>query len=185
MNSTIVRGGTALLDVYAILTKLGIKEGDVVGDLGCGGGGHFVIASAKMAGVRGTIYAVDVQKSVLEYIESRAKIDQIETIKTVWANLEKFGSVKIPDNECDIAILANVLFQNKDFSTILREAARIIKPGGRLAVIDWKKIAAPFGPPVELRVGEDVVKHYGQEAGLKFVDEFDAGQYHYVLIFMK
>lgn len=185
MSSNLIKGGTALLDVYAILTKLGIKEGDVVADLGCGGGGHFVMATARLVGKNGVVFAVDVQKSVLQYIDSRAKLDNIETIRTVWANLEKYGSAKISDGICDVAILANVLFQNKDYATILRESGRLLKKGGKLAVIDWKRIAAPLGPPVELRVAEEVVRQYAGEAGLSFVDEFDAGQYHYVLVFMK
>ena len=185
MISTIVKGGTALLDVSLILTKLGLKQGQIVGDLGCGGGGHFVIASAKMVGASGTVFAVDVQKSVLQYIESRAKLENITTIRTVWANFEKYGSVKIPDGVCDIVILANVLFQNKDHATVLREAARLVKSGGRVAVIDWKGTAAPFGPPVELRVSEDMVRQYAEQAAVQFVDGFDAGQYHYVLVFKK
>ncbi|MEK7619236.1 MAG: class I SAM-dependent methyltransferase [Patescibacteria group bacterium] len=185
MPETILRGGTALLDAEKILTRLGIAEGMIVADLGCGGGGHFVAPASRLVGRTGHVYAVDIQKAVLHTVESKLRLQHVTNVDLVWSDLEKLGAASIPSASCDLALVANVLFQNKDHAAILSEALRFIKQGTILAVLDWKKAASPLGPSLDLRIDPSVIKELGIKAGATFVDEFDPGAYHTCLVFRK
>lgn len=180
-----IPGGKELIDARTLLEKAGIEEKMKVADLGCGRRGYFALQSAKLVGDRGIVYAIDVVKEALENVQSSAKLFGITNIQTIWADLEIYKSTKIPDGTIDLAMLNNVLFQTKKEIEIIKEATRILKKGGKFLVTDWKKIKAPFGPPLENRVEAEKVKQYTESVGLELKKEFDAGPYHYALVFVK
>ncbi|MDD3101843.1 MAG: methyltransferase domain-containing protein [Patescibacteria group bacterium] len=185
MDTTKIPGGKELIDSKTLLEKIGIAEKMAVADLGCGRRGYFSLQAAKLVGPQGTVYAVDIIQTALQNVESMAKLFGISNLKTIWANLEIPSATKIPNEIIDLVMINNVLFQTKKGDSILKEAARILKKGGKLEVTDWKKIAVPFGPVAEERISQEEVKKYAQSAGLKFEQEFDAGPYHYTLVFVK
>ncbi len=176
--------GNELITVN-VFKKVDLQEGMSVGDLGCGNLGYYAVLASKIVGKPGIVYALDILKSALESVTSRIKQMGIENIRTVWSNLEIVGAAKIADQSLDVAYLHNVLFQSQKDDLVVKEAARLLKPGGKLMVIDWKKTGAPFGPPVSDRISPEDVKNFAQSAGLRLSDEFDAGPYHFGLIFIK
>ena len=180
-----ITGGNALLDAKFILARAQIKEGMQVADLGCGASGHFVFPSARIVGKKGTVYAVDIMKTILQSIEKRAKLENLQNIQTVWSDLEIFGATKIDSGKLDVAMLINTLYQSKKRIEIVREAVRLIKKGGKLIVVEWKNSALPFGPSIENRVEKDLLKNGSAKLGLKIEEEFEAGDYHYGIIFDK
>lgn len=179
-----VATGTVLLNPFQILKDVGVGFGMMVGDLGCGSGGFFALQAAKLVGARGRVYAVDVVKHVLQSIEAKASIEGVGNIITVWSNLEVYGGAKtIKDQMLDVAIIVNVLFQSKQKADILREARRMLKPTGKLVVIDWKTTSSPVGPVIGDRVTEESLLAAAHEAGLKEVSTFEAGKFHYGFVF--
>lgn len=183
MVHPLVKGGTALLNAPAILEAVGVHQAAIVADLGCGGAGHFVAPTAHTVGKGGHVYAVDVQRTVLHNVESRMNLQNLLNVTTLWSNLETLGAVAIPDRSCDFAFLVNVLFQNKDHLTILKEAKRILKPeSGILVVIEWKKAASPIGPPLDFRIDRATIEQLAQKAGYSLVRAFDPGTYHYGIL---
>jgi ubiquinone/menaquinone biosynthesis C-methylase UbiE len=180
-----VSGGNELLNAKFILEKLELAQGMKVADLGCGGAGHFVFPAAALVGSEGVIYAVDILKTVLQGITSRARLELFNNIETVWSNLEICGVTKIEDNSLDAALLINILFQTKKHTEVIKEAIRLIKPGGKLLIIDWKMTGAPFGPAVAARIKKTEIMSIVEALGLKQQEEFAAGPYHFGLIFIK
>ena len=181
-----LHGGTAFLNIPRIIERLHITPGQIIADLGCGGGGHFVVVSAQVVGSDGIVYALDVQKKVLEIVKGRAELAKLDNIELIWSNLEHYGAAQIPDAACDVASLVNVLFQNKDYETILKEALRMVRPGGLLGIVDWElNKGQQFGPPTAVRVDKEVIKKLGNALQLALVDEFAAGPYHYAIVFKK
>ena len=174
-----------MIDANLILTKARVEEKTKVADLGCGSSGHFVFPSAKLVGKKGIVYAVDILRTTLETVSKRARIENLANIKTVWSNLEIFGATKIEAGSLDVAMLINTLYQSHKRLEIMRESIRLIKKGGRLIVVEWKNIAAPFGPPPEERVQKEFVENGAKKLGLKPEEEFEAGQFHYGLIYVK
>ncbi|MFA6106198.1 MAG: methyltransferase domain-containing protein [Patescibacteria group bacterium] len=178
-------GGNALLDAKLILSRAAIKEGMVVADLGCGASGHFVFPSAKIVGKKGIVYAVDILKTILQTIDKRAKLENLQNVRTVWSDLEIFGATKIEAGSLDTAYLINTLYQSKKRMEIIREAARLLKKSGKLIVVEWKSTASPFGPSVDDRVDKELLMKGSAKLGFNIEDEFEAGEYHYGAIFIK
>jgi len=174
------------LDAYGLLIRqLGICSGAKVADLGCGTTGYFAFQAAQEIGETGIVYAVDILKLILRNIENRAKMLGLNNIKTIWSNLEDYGATEVHDGSVDYAFLISVLFQNKKPETILRESARIMRRGGRLLVVDWKRGRFPFGPPAEMKIAQEKVRELALGAGLKEIKEISAGKFHYGIIFEK
>jgi len=178
-------GGNILIDANSLLAKVGVAEKMKVADLGCGSSGHFVFPAAALVGKKGIVYAVDILRTVLETINRRARAENLANIKTIWSNLEIFGATKMEAGSLDIALLINTLYQSHKRAEILRESIRLLKKDGKLVIVEWKNIAAPFGPPAEERVKKELVDNAAKKLGLKPEAEFEAGQYHYGLIYLK
>lgn len=180
-----ISGGLKFLNREEVFAKVGLKQGMNVACLGCGNQGYFILPAAQMIGKDGLAYAVDVQTSVLDSVRHLASIQMLGNLQTVRANLEMVGSTRIPAGSLDVAFLINVLFQNKKHAEIIKEASRLMNKGGRLVVVDWKKIGVPFGPPVDIRVAPEQVIEYATKIGLRLVLQTEFGQYFWGLIFEK
>lgn len=160
-----------------------IRQGSVITDLGCGSG-YFTIPLARAVGNQGKVYAVDVLSSALDSVRSRAKLEGIFNIETMRANAEAYNGVPIEDGTNDMVMLSNILFQSDKKLDIIKEALRILKPGGSLVLIEWNQNNS-FGPPTNQRVKIEYLKRIAVDFNLDFVKEFDAGAYHYGLMFGK
>lgn len=178
-------GGSELLDAPKILTKAGVKKGDIVADLGCGGAGHFVFPASDIVGKDGLVYAVDIRRLVLEGVSNRVRVDGIKNIKTIWANLEIYKSTGILNDNADESLLINILFQSPHKDKIIDEAIRVLKPGGNLLIVDWGSVTTNFGPIPENRINKEEIIKLVQNKGLKLAEQFEAGNYHFGLLFNK
>ena len=175
----------ALLNPFTILEGIGVTGGRTVADIGCGGVGFFVFPAAKLVGDNGTLYAVDILKENLNAIRSRAKQEGANNIRLIWSNVEMIGGTDIQENSVDIALVVNTLFQTNKMKDVLKEMYRIVKPGGRLAVIDWKSLEMPFGPPLFDKTNKEKIRHYALLAGFADGGDFEAGKYHFGLNLLK
>jgi len=176
---------STLLDPVALLSRAGVRAGQKVADLGCGALGHFVFPAAAMVGGEGKVYAVDILKSVLGGVMSRAKLEGAGNVETVWGDCEVPNGVRIGTGSVDLTLVVNNLYQAKDRNAFMREAVRITKPGGTIVVSDWKTTSSPLGPPAEKRVAATTALKEAMGLGLKLKEEFEPGQYHWGLIFTR
>lgn len=173
------------LNPKQILESAGLKAEDKFADLGCGSG-FFVIEASKIVGEKGIVYAVDIQKIVLLNIKSKLITSGIKNVKLIWADLEIPGSTRIKDAEVDFVLVANVLFQVLKKKEVLKEAYRILKPNGKLCIIDWKLNASEFGPTIDERVSIQDIKAICDEIGFENkIFEGDASNFHWELIYRK
>ncbi len=171
------------LDPKDILAHSGIQEGQTVADFGCGNG-FYPLAAAQMVGESGMVYAVDVKAESLEATMSAARHQGLSNIYTVRHNLENPG-VAIGDNSCDAVILSGILHLSKLQRNILKETYRVLKTGGQIIVIEWKKERLPFGPNINVRMSENQTADLLTRAGFRFQQEMPADAFHYALIFSK
>ena len=179
------RSGTELINPFKLLERVGIREGHRVADLGCGSLGHFVFPAAQLVGGKGVVYAVDIQRGVLEQIEKRAKEMQFWNIYTVWADIDVFRSTRIDPGSLDITLLINNLFLSQNRPALVREMARLARPGSRVVIVEWKTSSSPIGPSSDMRIDKEDAKEVLKSPLLKFHDEFEAGEYHYGLVYVR
>jgi len=168
-----------------LLIKFGLKENMHVADFGIGSG-YFVIIMAKIVGENGSVAALDILEAPLEVVKDKAELEGLENIKFIRGDLEAERGSTLDDSSLDFVLLANTLYQSEQKDKMIKEAARVLKVGSRLVVIDWKKDSdALGGPPEEFRASVEDVKAMVQAVGLNLIDEFEAGQYHYGITFSK
>ena len=175
-----------LLNPQQLLEKqLELKFGHQVADLGCGGAGYFTLPAARLVGSRGKVYAVDILKTALEGVLSKARLDNLLNVETVWSDIERVGVTKIPTNTLDAALLINIMFQSRKNEHILKETHRLLKQDGKCLVVDWKVEPTPFGPPQANRLPPQTVATLATKIGFSVAKEFEARAYHYCFILVK
>lgn len=162
--------------------QLGLREGMKVGDLGAGSG-HYAAAAAYIVGPTGRVYAVDIQEDILKHIKDHAEGRNLRNVETVWGNFEKSGGTKLRDATLDAVILSNTLFQLEHKEGAIAEIKRILKPGGRLLVVDWAGAYGGMGPLPHHVVSEHVAEELFINAGFHKVKGFRGGPHHYSLVF--
>ena len=164
--------------------KFGLTEGARVADFGTGTGAY-ALALSQQVGHTGMVYAVEIQKDLLERLSKEIKQARAGNIKIVWGDVDKLGGSTLRDSSLDAVLIANVLFQSDAKYTLALEAKRVLQPGGRVIVIDWLGAGGQFSLPPERVVRAEEVKKIFAQAGFQFASEFPAGAQHYGLIFLK
>src|SRR3989344_7043258 len=164
------------LNPIQTLKQLKINKNMVAADFGSGSGG-WVLPLAKIL-ENGKIFAVDILAEPLSALESKAKLNNLSNIETIRADVEK--GVNILSGSCDLVLLTNLLFQLENKKAVFEEAKRVLRSGGKILVVDWKK-TAKMGPE-QNRVSPVEVKKIAKEVGLELEKEFEAGKCHFSLV---
>ncbi|TSC71196.1 MAG: ubiquinone/menaquinone biosynthesis methyltransferase [Parcubacteria group bacterium Gr01-1014_49] len=162
--------------------QLGLREGMKVGDFGAGTG-HYAQAAAAIVGHSGRVYAIDVQEEILKHLKLNAHPHHKGAIETIWGDVEKPGGTHLRDASLDAVILANTFFQTENRFGLLSEMKRVLKPGGKLMVVDWAGSYGGMGPVPEKVVTEHDAEAFFINGGFHKVKSFRAGPHHYGLIF--
>lgn len=171
------------IDPKMILDQLDIAKNNVAADFGCGSG-YFSIPMARKI-PDGKLYSLDVLPAALESVASRAKIEGLTNIITTRVNLEKEGGSKLENESLDWVILKDMLFQNKSKDIILREAFRVLKPGGKLLAVEWNAQSESFGPQNDLKISEENLEKLIVGEKFKIEKKINAGNFHYGFMAVK
>jgi len=162
--------------------QLDIQEGAAAADFGAGSG-HYAFEIARQLGNTGLVYAIDVQRDLLRRLKREAAHRDLKNIETILADIEQPRGSKLADRSCDLVLISNLLFQLQDPGAALTEARRVLKPSGRLAVIDWSDSFRSLGPAKQHVVKKARVLELARSAHFELLREFDAGAHHYGLVF--
>lgn len=107
-----------------------------VADFGAGKGSHAAALSAAV-GPSGRVYLFDVQKPLVERLVTVARAEGLVNVDALWADLEVPRATGLGDGVLDRALLSHLLFQVDDRAAVVAEAARALKPGGKILVVEW------------------------------------------------
>lgn len=162
--------------------QLALRDGMKVGDFGAGSG-HYALAAAAIVGEAGRVYAVDVQEDVLIRLKDDAARKGLRNLDTIWGNIETPGGTMLRDHSLDAVVLSNTLFQLEKKQEAITEILRVLKPGGKLLVVDWAGAYNGLGPPKEHVVSERDAEDLFITGGFHKVKSFRGGPHHYSIIF--
>ncbi len=114
------------------IDRLGLSPGMRVIDVGCGPG-RLAIPVARAVGPDGIVFALDIQKGMLERLQKRVDAAGVKNIRPVLGGI---GQVEIESNSFDRALLVTVLGEIPDRESALKQIFRILKPGGILSITE-------------------------------------------------
>ena len=167
------------LNPQQVLKQLKLRKDMIAADFGCGSGSWILLLAEKLED--GQVYAIDILEEPLSALQGKAKAKHLDNVETVLADIEK--SSKLENGIADLVLMTDLLFEVDDVKAVLDEGKRVLKEGGKILVVDWKKDVA-LGPK-EGRVLPSEIKKLGQSLALKLTEEFEAGIYHFALVFEK
>ncbi|MGL4420913.1 MAG: class I SAM-dependent methyltransferase [Gemmataceae bacterium] len=121
-------------DPTKLLEALAIKPGQSIADVGAGSGYH-TLRMSKLVGDTGRIYAVDIQKEMLEIIDARTKKAKITNVSTVLGTNQ---DPKLPEGKLDLILMVDVYHEFEFPYEMTEKMAAALAPGGRLAFVEFR-----------------------------------------------
>ena len=152
----------ARLKVDEAVSRLGLAPGAVVADIGAGSG-VFTLPLAR-AVPQGRVYAVDIDRGLVDHIARKAEEARAANVRPV---LGAFTDPQLPARDVDLAFIFDVLHHIDDRATYLRSLASYLRPGGRIAVIDFHPELGPHKNDPKLQVTRDQTREWMAAAGLR------------------
>lgn len=171
-------------DPNKIAESFGISDGQVVADLGVGYG-HYSYALSRLVGQSGKVFAIDIQKGMIDRLKKEVDEKNIKNIEIIWGDIENIGGTKLREASVDVVLVSNVLFQTDSKAGLVHECARILKNKGKVVLIDWYESFGGVGPTPNMVVDEETAKRVFETGPFQFRKSFDAGEHHYGMIFDK
>ena len=170
------------LDPRKVLQEFGIFGTQHVADFGSGAG-HFALEAAKRL-EGGRLVVIDIEKEMLTRLVAEARSREHDHVHAIWGDLARIGGVPLADATFDRAIAVSILFQVDDRDAFVQEAKRLIKPQGKILLIDWKE-GTTFGPHHEHRISEKEALEIFKRHGFQKEKDVNAGDYHYGMILVR
>jgi len=157
---------------HAVITALNLKPTDTVADIGAGTG-YF---ARRFALHTGKVYAVDIDEKLLAIARSKAPAN----LQTILAAPD---DPRLPSNSVDMIFFCDVLHHIENRPAYYAKLAKVLKPGGRVVVIDFYKKPLPVGPPESMKLSDQEVITEFQKAGFGLSKRLDILPYQYFLFF--
>ncbi len=153
----------SLFDVEGVLDGMGIGEqtGDVV-ELGCGYG-TFTLPTARR--INGTLHTFDIEAEMIALTRARAASARVGNVRLELRDVvaDGFG---LPAASVDAVLLFNILHLENPLN-LLRQAALVVRPDGRIIAIHWRSdIATPRGPALSIRPRPEQIVEWASSVGL-------------------
>jgi ubiquinone/menaquinone biosynthesis C-methylase UbiE len=161
-----------------VMRLLALEPGDKVADLGTGTG-YFLPRLSMSVGNTGMVYAVDIDKDLLDFVKTREGM-KAENIVTILAEDD---DPKLPEDALDVVLIVNTWHHIKGRVKYLKKVAAGLNPWGHVVLIDFREGDLPVGPSAGEKVSrEDAIKEFTR-AGWTLGAESVALPYQYYLVF--
>ncbi len=165
-----------------IMARLHLRAGDIVADIGAGSG-YFTIPIAARVGNKGLVFAEEIQIEMINYISRKVEKLDLKNVRVIFGKPE---DPSLLENFFNLAFLANTYHELEKPFLMLENIKKDLRHSGRLAIIDWDPAKqSPFGPPIEVKVPENILVKEVERAGFELIEKHNFMPYHYFLVFKK
>ena len=166
-------------DVAASYDQLRLTDGMVVVDLGCGNG-FWTLPMARDVGPQGRVYAVDIQREMLQLLRERADRETIENVTPV---LGEVNDPRLPDGVVDLLLMVDVYHEFSHPESMLWHIRRSLSPRGVVALLEYRgeDDAVPIKPLHKMT--EAQARLEVEAAGFGFVENLDVLPQQHLLVF--
>lgn len=161
-----------------VLDALQLTPNAIVADLGAGTG-YFSVRLAKRV-PQGKVFAVDIEPDMLRYLDERKHRDRLHVLQPVQASAD---AANLPE-PVDLVLVVDTYHHIDNRTAYFAKLGQSLRPGGRLAIIDYK-IDAPEGPPPEFRMPPEKVAAEVEAAGYQLVATHPFLPRQYFLVFQR
>jgi ubiquinone/menaquinone biosynthesis C-methylase UbiE len=168
------------LKIPEVVAALKVKAGQVIADIGAGSG-QFSLPLARAVRPGGTLYAVDIDKELIEYVETQATEQGMVNVKPILGG----PSDPLLPVDVDLAFINDVLHHIEDRAGYLSTLSLYLKPGGRVAIIDFLPDQSPHKSDPTLVVSEEQATGWLAAAGLKPVEHINLFTDRWFVIYAK
>lgn len=153
---------------FEIINGLNLHDGDVVGDIGAGGG-FFTLEFSRKVGKEGKVYAIDTKQEALEFIYDKSKGMEYNNINTILANVNR---INLPE-KVDLFFLRNVFHHLHEPENYFNGLKPLLKDNGKIAIVDYKKKGFSFTGLFGHFTKEEVMIDIMENAGYVLHEKFD------------
>lgn len=162
-----------------VVAALEVAAGFVVVDLGAGTG-YFTRYLSRAVGPDGGVVAVETEPNMVAELRARAERESLRNVAPV---LGSFDNPRVPPGVADLILIVDTFHHIDQRLEYFRALKRVLRPGGRIAIIDWKKEPLPVGPEPEHKLAREQVVYEMTAADYRLEREPDLLPYQYFLIF--
>lgn len=162
-----------------VVGALALAPGMAVADLGAGTG-YFSRRLSAAVGPTGTVFAVDTEPQMVVHLRARAERERTPNVVPVLASADR---PRLPARGIDLVLVVDTYHHIDDRVAYFRALRAALRPGGRIAVVDWHKRELPVGPPLDHKLARQQVVDEMREAGFALATEHDVLPYQYFLVF--
>ncbi|MCW8893874.1 MAG: methyltransferase domain-containing protein [Deltaproteobacteria bacterium] len=159
-----------------VCSKLSQKNPEILVEVGAGTA-FFSVAFHNQLNAS-TTYACDVSETMINWME--------EHITPKYPNIipVKSDEISVPlhDGIADLVLMINLHHELEDQSLVMQESYRLLKPGGEVFIIDWKKEDMPHGPPVDIRCSPEIIEEQLKQSGFLDISFFDELEKHFLVV---
>ncbi len=152
-----------------VLEALRLRPGDVVADIGAGGG-YFTEKLAHRVGPSGHVYATDVQEVMIQKLRKRVEKQGLTNVTVIHAG---FDDPTLPPAACDLAFFSSVYKEIEGREEYMKKVRLALKQTGRVAILEYRPEERSPGPPKRCRLPETQVVAELEAAGFRLVDRFE------------
>lgn len=168
------------LKIAETMKALALKPGQTVADIGAGSG-VFTRRMANAVKPGGTVYAVDVDEALLAHVAESATEEGIGNVQTVFAD---YDDPSLPES-VDLALIYDTLHHIEHRDVYLKKLAGYLKPGGRVALVDFKPELGEHKDDPTLQITQEQATALMTGAGLKQLEVIDLAPDRYFVIYGK
>jgi arsenite methyltransferase len=162
-----------------VIAALNLKPGETIADIGAGSG-YFAFRFAKSVGDSGHVYAVDINSDMILYMNRHIRDNRLKNVVTI---LSAPDDPLLMDGSVNRFFICNTWHHVPNQTQYIALMKKMLKPGGQIIVMDYKKEKLPVGPPPEMKMAREEVLSQMQAAGFKLLKEHIFLPYQYFLVF--